>query len=240
MAMARMSAGQVDKSEEAHQKALPWSEARKTVLNPVVLLCSFFYICNNVTVQGLGTFVPTILRLNYPGISTVQVQLLSAPPFAFVTSFEPCRNPKADTTSILQCCLGRGHVCSLLRHEEEPARSGLHVRSAPYDHRLHNLDRHRRNLHQDPLRSHLHQRFWVNPALHTSRSTSAMLTSPLSFSLSGFYGPLILAWALSNASTDSARALTGATVSGLGGIGSIVASWSYSSSPPFSPPSRSS
>ena len=43
----------------------------------------------------------------------------------------------------------------------------------------------------------------------------------------GFYGPLVLAWALSNASTDSARALTGATVSGLGGIGSIVASWSY-------------
>lgn len=46
-------------------------------------------------------------------------------------------------------------------------------------------------------------------------------------SAGGFYGPLILAWALSNASTDSARALTGATVSGLGGIGSIAASWSY-------------
>jgi hypothetical protein len=53
MAMARMSAGQVDKSEEAQQKALGWAEARKTVLNPLVLLSSFFYICNNVTVQGM-------------------------------------------------------------------------------------------------------------------------------------------------------------------------------------------
>lgn len=88
MAMARMSAGQVDKSEEAQQKALGWAEARKTVLNPLVLLSSFFYICNNVTVQGLGTFTPTILRLNYPGASTVRVQLLSVPPFVFV-AFSP-------------------------------------------------------------------------------------------------------------------------------------------------------
>jgi hypothetical protein len=43
-------------------------------------------------------------------------------------------------------------------------------------------------------------------------------------------GPIVLAWTVSNARTDSARALSGAMISGCGGFGSIVASWSYCSS----------
>ncbi|KAJ7131183.1 major facilitator superfamily domain-containing protein [Mycena epipterygia] len=45
--------------------------------------------------------------------------------------------------------------------------------------------------------------------------------------MGGCYGPIILAWTVSNARSDSARALTGAVISGAGGFGSIVASWSY-------------
>ncbi|KAJ7486663.1 major facilitator superfamily transporter [Mycena latifolia] len=45
--------------------------------------------------------------------------------------------------------------------------------------------------------------------------------------MGGCYGPIILAWALSNARSDSNRALTAAAISGVGGFGSIVGSWSY-------------
>ncbi|KAK8858803.1 hypothetical protein IAR55_003033 [Kwoniella newhampshirensis] len=41
------------------------------------------------------------------------------------------------------------------------------------------------------------------------------------------YGPCILAWALSNASPDTMRSITGALVTGIGSFGSIAATWSY-------------
>ncbi|WVQ78505.1 hypothetical protein IAT38_000591 [Cryptococcus sp. DSM 104549] len=41
------------------------------------------------------------------------------------------------------------------------------------------------------------------------------------------YGPCILAWAMSNASPDTMRSLTGALVTGIGSFGSIAATWSY-------------
>ncbi|KAJ6548658.1 major facilitator superfamily domain-containing protein [Mycena capillaripes] len=45
--------------------------------------------------------------------------------------------------------------------------------------------------------------------------------------MGGCYGPIVLAWTVSNARNDSARALTAAMISGTGAIGSIVGSWSY-------------
>ncbi|KAJ7358611.1 major facilitator superfamily domain-containing protein [Mycena albidolilacea] len=45
--------------------------------------------------------------------------------------------------------------------------------------------------------------------------------------MGGSYGPIILAWTVSNARTDSERALTAAMIGGTGAIGSIVGSWSY-------------
>ncbi|KAJ7796213.1 major facilitator superfamily transporter [Mycena olivaceomarginata] len=45
--------------------------------------------------------------------------------------------------------------------------------------------------------------------------------------MGGCYGPIVLAWTVSNARGDSTRALTGAMIPGAGAIGSIVASWSY-------------
>lgn len=58
MAMARMSAGQVDKSEVAHKHSIGGAEARKTILNPIVLISAFFYICSEylarVSRQGVA------------------------------------------------------------------------------------------------------------------------------------------------------------------------------------------
>ncbi|ODN78858.1 hypothetical protein, variant 1 [Cryptococcus amylolentus CBS 6039] len=41
------------------------------------------------------------------------------------------------------------------------------------------------------------------------------------------YAPCVLGWAMSNASPDTTRSLTGALVTGLGSIGSIASTWSY-------------
>lgn len=40
-------------------------------------------------------------------------------------------------------------------------------------------------------------------------------------------GPVVLGWAASNASPDTVRAMVGAVVTGLGGIGSIAGVWAY-------------
>ncbi|KAJ6540004.1 hypothetical protein DFH09DRAFT_1396618 [Mycena vulgaris] len=45
--------------------------------------------------------------------------------------------------------------------------------------------------------------------------------------IGGCYGPIVLTWTMSNARCNSARALTAAVISGAGGLGSIVGSWSY-------------
>ncbi|GAA6041348.1 hypothetical protein JCM8097_007675 [Rhodosporidiobolus ruineniae] len=49
---------------------------------PVPWICAFGYLTTNVTVQGVSLFSPTILKAMYPGMSTVQIQLRSVPPYA--------------------------------------------------------------------------------------------------------------------------------------------------------------
>ncbi|GKT96356.1 MFS transporter [Colletotrichum tofieldiae] len=53
---------------------------KRGVVNVNVLVGAWIYICDQITVQGLSIFTVTILRLNYPGRSTVEIQLLSVPP----------------------------------------------------------------------------------------------------------------------------------------------------------------
>ncbi|KAF7553070.1 hypothetical protein G7Z17_g3910 [Cylindrodendrum hubeiense] len=50
------------------------------VLNINVIVGAWIYICDQITVQGLSIFTATILRLNYPDRSTIEIQLLSAAP----------------------------------------------------------------------------------------------------------------------------------------------------------------
>lgn len=75
----------------------------KAFFNVNTVACTYMYICDNITVQGwvsgrsdwglsccstnpccfllrLSIFTPTILRLNYPGSTTVKIQLLSVAP----------------------------------------------------------------------------------------------------------------------------------------------------------------
>lgn len=63
-----------------HKERTSWALIKRGILNVNVLVGAWIYICDQITVQGLSIFTATILRLNYPEHSTVQIQLLSAAP----------------------------------------------------------------------------------------------------------------------------------------------------------------
>ncbi|KAI8965144.1 MFS general substrate transporter [Daldinia sp. FL1419] len=56
--------------------------------NPVVLSTSFIFLLNNITVQGLAFFTPTIVANIYPEYTTVQKQLYTVPPYVVGAAFE--------------------------------------------------------------------------------------------------------------------------------------------------------
>lgn len=78
LAMARLFHDQPAIRE--HKEEITWGLIKRGVLNVNVLVGAWIYICDQITVQGLSIFTVTILRLNYPGRSTVEIQLLSVPP----------------------------------------------------------------------------------------------------------------------------------------------------------------
>ncbi|TLD05487.1 uncharacterized protein PgNI_09253 [Pyricularia grisea] len=72
--------------------------------NPVALQIAFIFLCDNVTVQGLAFFLPTIVSTIYPTLSTVQKQLYSVPPYivgAFFTVAFPSLSWYLDRRQVL-------------------------------------------------------------------------------------------------------------------------------------------
>ncbi|KAH6693418.1 major facilitator superfamily domain-containing protein [Plectosphaerella plurivora] len=67
------------------------TKLKRGMSSPVTLEISAIFFFNNITVQGLAFFLPTIVRSIYPGNTTVQNQLYSVPPYAvgafFVLAF---------------------------------------------------------------------------------------------------------------------------------------------------------
>lgn len=72
---------------QEHKEAIETKLIMRALLSPVTLACTWLYICNNITVQGLSIFTVTILRAVYPGRSTVQIQLLAVPPPVVALAF---------------------------------------------------------------------------------------------------------------------------------------------------------
>ncbi|KAK1968687.1 major facilitator superfamily transporter [Colletotrichum sublineola] len=81
LAMARIFHDQPAIRE--HNEKITWGLIKRGVVNINVVVGAWIYICDQITVQGLSIFTVTILRLNYPGRSTVEIQLLSVPPPIF-------------------------------------------------------------------------------------------------------------------------------------------------------------
>ncbi|KAI0015183.1 MFS general substrate transporter [Xylariomycetidae sp. FL0641] len=56
--------------------------------NPMVQSNAFIFLLNNITVQGLAFFTPTIVATIYPSYTTIQKQLYTVPPYAVGAVFE--------------------------------------------------------------------------------------------------------------------------------------------------------
>lgn len=63
-----------------HKERITWALVKRGALNANVLVGAWIYTCNQITVQGLSIFTATILRLNFPTKSLIQIQLLSSAP----------------------------------------------------------------------------------------------------------------------------------------------------------------
>ena len=73
------------------------------IFSPVTLLTAFIFLLNNVTVQGLAFFAPTIVKTIYPKNTVVSQQLHTVPPYvvgAFFTVLFPFLSWRIDKRNI--------------------------------------------------------------------------------------------------------------------------------------------
>ncbi|KAF5024482.1 hypothetical protein F66182_3422 [Fusarium sp. NRRL 66182] len=74
------------------------------IRSPLTLSTSVIFLLDNITVQGLAFFLPTIVRTIYPERSTISQQLFTVPPYvvgAFFTVLLPGISYKVDRRQIL-------------------------------------------------------------------------------------------------------------------------------------------
>ncbi|GJN91221.1 hypothetical protein Rhopal_004239-T1 [Rhodotorula paludigena] len=86
LAEARIKAENVGQSSAID--SMHWKTVKDGVWNPTTMVCALIFLFNNTTVQGVGFFLPTIIRTIYPGKTAIQVQLFSVPSYvvgAFTT-----------------------------------------------------------------------------------------------------------------------------------------------------------
>ncbi|OGM46543.1 putative MFS transporter [Aspergillus bombycis] len=90
LAIARLKAERVSTTEVLDK--MDRNKMMLGIFNPVTLSTSFIFLLNNITVQGLAFFAPTIVRTIYPNDSVVSQQLHTVPPYvvgAFFTVLFP-------------------------------------------------------------------------------------------------------------------------------------------------------
>ncbi|QPC80118.1 hypothetical protein HYE68_010870 [Fusarium pseudograminearum] len=73
------------------------------IRSPLTLSTSIIFLLDNITVQGLAFFLPTIVRTIYPDRSTISQQIFTVPPYvvgAFFTVLIPALSYKMDRRQI--------------------------------------------------------------------------------------------------------------------------------------------
>lgn len=78
LAMARLFHDQP--AITTHKEKMTWALIKRGLFSANVLVGAWIFTCNQITVQGLSIFTATILRLNFPEKSLIQIQLLSSAP----------------------------------------------------------------------------------------------------------------------------------------------------------------
>ncbi|PWY84830.1 MFS general substrate transporter [Aspergillus heteromorphus CBS 117.55] len=90
LAIARLKCERVATTEILDQ--MDAAKTLRGILSPVTLTTAFIFLLNNITVQGLAFFAPTIVRTIYPTRTVVAQQLHTVPPYvvgAFFTVLFP-------------------------------------------------------------------------------------------------------------------------------------------------------
>lgn len=75
----------------------------KGIFSPVTMATALIFLLNNITVQGLAFFAPTIVKTIYPKNSVVSQQLHTVPPYvtgAFFTLLFPFLSSRMDKRNI--------------------------------------------------------------------------------------------------------------------------------------------
>jgi MFS family permease len=90
LAIARVKSERVGTTEVLDK--LDMTKTLRGIFSPVTITTSFVFLLNNITVQGLGFFAPTIVKTIYPDASVISQQLHTVPPYvvgAFFTVLFP-------------------------------------------------------------------------------------------------------------------------------------------------------
>lgn len=104
LAIARVKSERVGATEvlDKMDKTKIW----RGILGPITLSTSVIFLFNNVTVQGLAFFAPTVVRSIYPKASVISQQLYTVPPYvvgAFFTVLFPWISWRIDRRQIFFC-----------------------------------------------------------------------------------------------------------------------------------------
>lgn len=105
LAVARVKSERVGTTEVLDKLDLP--KTLKGIFSPVTLTTGLIFLLNNITVQGMAFFLPTIVRTIYPNSSVISQQLRSAPPYvvgAFFTLMFPFLSWRFDRRLIFFVC----------------------------------------------------------------------------------------------------------------------------------------
>lgn len=90
LAIARVKSERIGTTEVLDK--IDIAKMMRGVFSPVTLTTAFIFLLNNITVQGLAYFAPTIVETIYPKDSVVSLQLHTVPPYvvgAFFTVLFP-------------------------------------------------------------------------------------------------------------------------------------------------------
>ncbi|ORY61451.1 major facilitator superfamily domain-containing protein [Pseudomassariella vexata] len=101
LAIARVKSERVSQTRVLDK--IDGNKIKRGIFNPMVLATAWLFMFNNITVQGLAFFAPTIVATIYPTATTVQKQLYTVPPYvvgAFFTLLIPYLSWKTDRRQI--------------------------------------------------------------------------------------------------------------------------------------------
>ncbi|OCL14418.1 putative MFS transporter [Glonium stellatum] len=101
LAIARVKSERVGTTEVLDKLDVP--KIIRGIFSPVTLCTALIFLLDNVTVQGLAFFAPTIVKTIYPHSSVISQQLHTVPPYvlgAFITLLFPFLSSRYDRRSL--------------------------------------------------------------------------------------------------------------------------------------------